>query len=102
MRILIADDDPMYRRLLDRHVRSWGYEAVLAEDGGEAWRILQSPNAPRVAILDWTMPEMDGISICRRLRKAGPDMPFVDRPRRQGRHAAGAGVRGGRLLGQAR
>jgi two-component system, cell cycle response regulator len=49
----------------------WGYEVVTAGDGDEAWRILQSPEAPRMAILDWMMPGQDGVEVCRRLRLAG-------------------------------
>jgi two-component system cell cycle response regulator len=68
MRILIADDDPVSRGLLDRLLHKWGYEVVAAHDGNEAWQILQAENAPRVALLDWMMPGLDGLEICRRVR----------------------------------
>jgi DNA-binding response OmpR family regulator len=47
---------------------NWGYDVVLAGDGDEAWKILQQPDAPQLAILDWVMPGMDGIDVCRRVR----------------------------------
>jgi len=76
MKVLVADDDPMWRKLLDRNIRRWGYEVVTAEDGQQAWRILQETKAPRIAILDWQMPELDGIEICRRIRHS-LNLPFV-------------------------
>ena len=75
MRVLIADDDPISRHLLRAVLRNWGYEPVLASDGAEAWRILEEKGAPEVAILDWMMPEMDGLEICRRLRRRKTSTP---------------------------
>ncbi len=69
MRILVADDDPISRRLLDSILKRWGYEAEMYEDGNEAWEALQEPDAPKLAILDWMMPGMMGVDICRRLRE---------------------------------
>lgn len=68
MRILIADDDPVSCRLLDRLLHKWGYEVIAAHDGTEAWEVLQAEQAPRIALLDWMMPGMDGLEICRRVR----------------------------------
>ena len=68
MKILIADDDPVSSRLLDRLLVKWGYEVIAAHDGSEAWEVLQAENAPRVALLDWIMPGIDGLEICRRVR----------------------------------
>jgi DNA-binding response OmpR family regulator len=69
MRILIADDDPVSRRLLQLTLTTWGYEVIVAGDGVEAWRMLQGQDAPLVAILDWMMPGLDGIEVCRRVRQ---------------------------------
>jgi diguanylate cyclase (GGDEF)-like protein len=69
MRILIAEDDPVTRRLLEVKLAKWGYEVVVTGDGNEAWQALQSEDAPQLAILDWMMPGMDGIEICRRARQ---------------------------------
>lgn len=73
MRILVAEDDVISRRILVASLRQWGHEVVVAEDGDEAWRILQAQSAPSLAILDWMMPGMDGIEICRRVRKEIPN-----------------------------
>ena len=75
MKVLIAEDDKIWRRILEKNVTSWGYEAILAEDGKQAWEILQREDAPRLAILDWQMPGMDGIDVCRNVK--GPDRPFT-------------------------
>ncbi|MGO8791376.1 MAG: GGDEF domain-containing protein [Terriglobia bacterium] len=69
MRILAAEDDPVTRRILEAYLSKWGYESVLVADGREAWALLQRDDAPRLAILDWMMPGLDGISICREVRK---------------------------------
>jgi diguanylate cyclase (GGDEF)-like protein len=68
MKILIADDDPVSCRLLDRLLRKWDYEVIVAHNGAEAWEVLQADQAPRVALLDWMMPGMDGLEVCRRVR----------------------------------
>lgn len=69
MRVLVADDSVISRHLLDAPLRQWGYEVLIACDGNEAWRILNSENAPRLAILDWMMPGMTGLELCNRIRQ---------------------------------
>ncbi|HUV04279.1 MAG TPA: EAL domain-containing protein [Armatimonadota bacterium] len=69
MRVLIAEDDPVSRRLLESALVKSGYQVVTACDGTEAWNILRTEGAPRLAILDWMMPGMDGVQVCRRVRK---------------------------------
>ncbi|NOY79639.1 MAG: response regulator transcription factor [Kiritimatiellaeota bacterium] len=70
MRILVADDDPVSRRLLEVWLQKWGCEVVQARDGAEAWAVLENPNSrPPIALLDWMMPEIDGVELCRRLRR---------------------------------
>jgi two-component system, cell cycle response regulator len=68
MRALIAEDDPVSRRMLKTFLSKAGYEVVVATDGLEAWALLQQPDAPRLVILDWMMPRMDGIQLCRKIR----------------------------------
>lgn len=68
MKILIAEDDAISRRLLETILRKWGYDVVVAQDGGQAWTELQKEDAPRLAILDWMMPEMDGVEVCGKVR----------------------------------
>lgn len=69
MRILIAEDDPVSRRLLEAKLVKWGYEVVVARDGDEAWQALQAEQAPQLAILDWMMPGRDGVAVCRDVRE---------------------------------
>lgn len=68
MKILIAEDDRMSRRVLEVTLRNWGHDVVETTNGLEAWEILQRDDAPPMAILDWMMPEMDGVELCRRVR----------------------------------
>jgi light-regulated signal transduction histidine kinase (bacteriophytochrome) len=73
MKILIAEDEPAFRQLLEEILVKWGYEVVVAKDGNEAWQVLSSKDAPRLAILDWLMPGLDGVELCRRVRKVRPE-----------------------------
>ena len=75
MKILIADDDAVSRRLLEATLDGWGYEVVTATGGAAAWKMLSKPDAPHLAILDWMMPDLDGLEVCRRVR----DLPGGDR-----------------------
>ena len=68
MRILIADDDRLSARILQASLEGSGYEVLMARNGIEALHILQSEDSPRLAILDWMMPEMDGLEVCRKIR----------------------------------
>ena len=73
MKILVADDDRTSRLLLQRSLERWGHEVTIAGDGQQAWASLQASDAHEIAILDWMMPHLDGLEICRRLRAAHPD-----------------------------
>jgi CheY-like chemotaxis protein len=73
LRILIAEDDPTSLRVLETFLGRWGYEVVSARDGIEAWELLERPDAPRLVVLDWMMPGMEGLEIVRRLREAEED-----------------------------
>jgi phosphoserine phosphatase RsbU/P len=68
MKILIAEDDLVSRTVLTRMLTNWGHEVVTTLDGRTACEILLREDAPRLAILDWMMPEMDGRDVCRRVR----------------------------------
>ncbi len=67
MKILIADDDPVSRRLLQSYLQKWGYEVAVAVNGTEAWRLFEQEEFP-IVISDWMMPEMDGPELIRRIR----------------------------------
>ena len=67
-RVLIAEDDAVTRLILLNWIQGWGYECAVATNGNEAWEILQQERPPELVIMDWVMPGMDGIELCRRLR----------------------------------
>jgi DNA-binding response OmpR family regulator len=75
LRILVAEDDPVSEQLLSAFLRKWEHEPVVCRTGPEAWEALQRPDAPRMAILDWMMPELEGPEIVRRLRGREADTP---------------------------
>lgn len=76
MKVLIAEDDPISRRVLEEFLKKWGHQVVAVANGGDAWAQLAAEDAPRMAILDWMMPELEGIEICRRVR-ARPDRAYT-------------------------
>jgi sigma-B regulation protein RsbU (phosphoserine phosphatase) len=69
MRILIADDDRMSTMMLSRSLERWGFEVVVAHDGVSAWGHIESSTPPALAIVDWMMPGIDGLELCRRIRQ---------------------------------
>ena len=75
MRVLIADDEATTRHLIQVTLGNWGFEVLAAENGSEALRILQGSNRPEIALLDWVMPGVDGLEVCRRMRVALPAAP---------------------------
>ena len=77
-RVLIAEDDTVTRLILKNWILRWGYEIVVVENGNDAWEVLQQERAPEVVILDWEMPGIDGIELCRRLRdKSRPYYHYI-------------------------
>lgn len=68
MKILISEDDATTRQFLEALLEKKGYEVVSTENGEEAWLVMQMPNAPRLLLVDWLMPKMDGGELCRRIR----------------------------------
>jgi two-component system cell cycle response regulator len=69
LKILIADDDPVSRGILEQTLRNIDYEVISVEDGEQALANLNVDNPPRLAILDWMMPKLDGVEICARIRQ---------------------------------
>jgi DNA-binding response OmpR family regulator len=69
MRILIAEDEAVSRRMLEATLQKWGYEVVAVADGLAAWQALEGEDPPHLAILDWMMPGMDGTEVCQRVRE---------------------------------
>jgi DNA-binding response OmpR family regulator len=75
MRVLIAEDDRVSSRFLEHSLRASGYDVCLASDGDEAWAALTAPDPPRLAILDWMMPGLQGPDICQRIRERPQPQP---------------------------
>lgn len=72
MQVVVAEDDPIIRRMLQHTVERLGHGCLLAEDGEQAWE-LYCTHRPDVVISDWMMPGLDGLSLCRRIREQAPD-----------------------------
>jgi len=66
--VLIAEDDPISRRVLESCLRKWNYRVTVLENGLDAWSVLQQKDAPQMVILDWMMPGLEGTELCRRVR----------------------------------
>jgi two-component system cell cycle response regulator len=66
--VLIAEDDPIFRRILESWFQRWNYSVTAVQNGADAWEVLQREDAPQLAVLDWMMPKMDGIELCRKIR----------------------------------
>ena len=64
--VLIAEDDPISRRVLESWLRKWNYRVTALENGLDAWSVLQQKDAPQMVILDWMMPGLEGTQLCRR------------------------------------
>jgi len=67
MKVLIAEDDTASRIVLEKHLTNWGYEVLAAQDGSQAWEIVRQQQ-PRIALVDWIMPGMDGLELCKSIR----------------------------------
>lgn len=76
MQILIADDERSLRLILSKALRKWGYDTVEAENGAEAISILNGENPPMIVILDWMMPQINGIEVLRKIRAEERELPF--------------------------
>ena len=75
MKILIADDDVTSRLVLTGVLRKYGHDVEVTADGTEAWEAMQRPDAPPLAILDWMMPGLAGVEVCRLVRSLPSDQP---------------------------
>jgi two-component system, cell cycle response regulator len=75
-KILIAEDDPVSRRLLEVFLTRWGYQVEVATSGTQALELLEQADAPRLAVLDWMMPGLEGVQVCRKIRER-KDRPYT-------------------------
>ncbi|RKY77797.1 hypothetical protein DRQ07_08285 [candidate division KSB1 bacterium] len=69
MKILIAEDDSISNRLLQKSLEKWNHEVISVKNGTDAWRVISSQDSPQMAVLDWMMPGMDGVTLCKKIRK---------------------------------
>jgi diguanylate cyclase (GGDEF)-like protein len=77
MQTLVVDDSAVYRKLIGDHLRSWGFGVTLAASGAEAWRVLEQADAPKLVLLDWVLPDLDGIELCKRIRQSGKSSHYI-------------------------
>jgi diguanylate cyclase (GGDEF)-like protein len=77
MQVLVVEDSAVYRKLIGDHLRSWDFGVTLAETGAEAWRVLEQPNAPKLVLLDWVLPDVEGVELCRSIRAAGLSGQYI-------------------------
>jgi len=75
--VLLVEDSQIYERIITTHLRKWGFEVELARDGEAAWALLQQPHSPRLVVMDWVMPKMDGVELCRKLRQLPTGFPYT-------------------------
>lgn len=76
-RVLVVDDSPIYRRLISAHLREWGFDVTLANNGVEGWKILNRAGCPTLVLTDWVMPEMDGAELCRKIRARASTEEYI-------------------------
>jgi diguanylate cyclase (GGDEF)-like protein len=97
LKILIAEDETVSRRVLRMTLEAWGHEVVEASDGAAAWELLKSVDAPKFAILDLEMPKMDGIGVCRQVREHQNGMPvyIILLTAKSGKHNVVVGLEAG-------
>ena len=77
MKILLVDDSKLDRHFISDCLEKSGLEFAVAENGTDAWELLQAPDAPTLALLDWVLPGIDGIEICRRIRTLGSNGTYI-------------------------
>ena len=73
MKVLIAEDGGVARKILETNLKKWGYEVIATPNGSQAWEVLNKDDAPNLAILDWLMPDMTGPEVCKKVRSSGTD-----------------------------
>jgi DNA-binding response OmpR family regulator len=78
VKILIAEDEPLSRRLLQHVLTEYGHEVIVTSDGNQAWEVLQADDAPHLAVIDWMMPGLTGLQLCDLVHQApGADLKYL-------------------------
>ena len=74
---MLVEDSRVYQRLVVGHLRDWGFNVSMVNDGAKAWEMLQQKDSPKLVLLDWSLPGMDGLELCRKLRARPSSDPYV-------------------------
>jgi two-component system, cell cycle response regulator len=77
MQVLVVEDSAVYRKLICDQLQSWGFSTTVAMTGTEAWDLLARPNSPKLVLLDWVLPDMEGTELCERIRQTGSCRQYV-------------------------
>jgi len=77
MQILVVEDSAVYRKLISDYLHAWGFGVTVAEDGAQASAVLERPDSPKLVLLDWVLPDIEGIELCQQIRDAGSSRPYV-------------------------
>ena len=81
LKVIIADDDQIMRKILDTSLSAEGYDLSYAEDGSQAWKMLMREQLPSIIIVDWMMPGMDGLELCRKAKRRRDGCLISDKSR---------------------
>lgn len=77
MQVLVVEDSAVYRKLISDQLQSWGFGMTVVKNGEQAWAVLEQSDSPKLVLLDWVLPDLEGIELCQRLRQAGSSRPYV-------------------------
>lgn len=77
MKIMLVEDSPIQSRRIGRYLKEWNLDFLAVENGADAWILLQGPDAPSLVLLDWMIPGLDGIELCRRIRTLGANGTYI-------------------------
>ncbi len=77
MQVLLVEDSAVYRKIIGDHLRNWGFGVTVAETGAQAWRVLEQPDTPKLVLLDWVLPDIEGVELCRSVRAAGLSGQYI-------------------------
>ena len=77
MQVLVVEDSAVYRKLIRDHLQAWGFHVTVAENGAQASAVLASPDSPKLVLLDWVLPDIEGVDLCQQIREAGSSRPYL-------------------------
>lgn len=77
MKILVIEDSAVDRRIVTKHLKEWKYQFSVTTTGEAGWNALQAEGAPKLVIMDWMLPDIEGVELCRKIRKAREGKPYI-------------------------